>query len=263
MGTAFDASLDAVELDLLCKFAGVAAPFPLRVRASGATGDERLALFALARQRLAARGLADQDGPLGVAAIFVRLLRTGVTVLDLMLSIRERQLGAVLLGHQGEAVLAVADPDDAEPTARLVALPLDDAVDELLLLVPELDAPRITPFTLPRPALAEVYLALLERKSPLDTHELDELLRAHGIDDRLANRMVSQLQPVLGSGQCGLAERGGYAGEWRRFGEELRWLDTDYGRLRLAGTNEWTSVNPLFANDLAAEIRRLASSVGG
>jgi hypothetical protein len=134
-------------------------------------------------------------------------------------------------------------------------------VDELLRLIPELDAPMTTPFNVPRRALAGVYRTLIERGGAMGTHELDEVLGTHGIDERLANRMVSQLQPVLGSGQAGLAERGGYAREWRRVGEELRWLDTENGRFRLAGGSEWTSVNPLFANELFGAIRRLAAAV--
>lgn len=260
-----DATLDGAELDLLCTFAGVSAPFPLRVRAAGPSDAERYGTFRAARERLTARGLADHRGPLGVAERFVRLLRTGATTLDLVLAIGEDRLGAVLLAGGGPvAVLGVRDLDDDGRGARLVELPVDDAVDELLLLIPELDAAMTAPFTLPRSAMGTVYRELLERADrPLGTHELDDLLVRHGIDDRLANRMLSLLQPVLGSGQAGLSERGGYAGQWRRVGEELRWLDTERGRFAMGGTSEWISVNPLFANDLAGKIRHLAAAVSG
>src|SRR5437660_1568629 len=259
-----DASLDAAELDLLCTFAGVSAPFPLRVRSAGPSTERRLASFRAARESLTARGLADERGPLGVAASFARLLRTGSTTLDLVLSVGADRTGAVLLAHRGPAVLGVRDLDDSAHGVRIVELPFDDAVDELLLLIPELDAPMTNPFTLPRKALDAIYRELLDRgEHRLGTHELDELLARHGIDDRLANRMVSMLQPVLGSGQAGLSERGGYAGEWRRFGEELRWLDTERGRFALAGNSEWISVNPLFANDVTSKIRHLAAAMSG
>ena len=259
-----DASLDGAELDLLCTFAGVSAPFPLRVRSAGPTNAERLRSFRAARDRLTARGLADERGPLGVADSFVRLLRTCATTLDLVLAIGDDRLGAVLLAQRGPAVLGVRDLDDDAHGVRLVELAIDDAVDELLLLIPELDAAMTTPFNLPREALGAVYRALLDRSGDrMDTHAFDELLRRQGIDDRLANRMVTLLQPVLGSGQAGLAERGGYAGEWRRVGEELRWLDTERGRFALAGNSEWMSVNPLFASDLAGKIRHLAAAAGG
>jgi hypothetical protein len=265
MSTTFDASIDAVELDLLCTYAQVSAPYPLRARSVGATTEQRQASFRAAKDRLAARGLADDQGPLGVADAFVHLLRGAKTTFDLTLAIGADRLGAVLLGYRGQAVLAVAELDADEPTASLIARPIDDAVDELLLLIPDLDAAMITPMSLPRQALAGAYRELLRRgeAGQLGTHEVDDLLRSHGIDDRLANRMVTQLLPVLGSGQAGLAERGGYAGDWRRASEELRWLDTERGRFRLAGTREWTSVNPLFANELIGEIRRMCASIGG
>jgi ESAT-6 protein secretion system EspG family protein len=262
--TVLDASLDGAELDLLCTFAGVSAPFPLRIRSAGPSNARRLDSFRAARERLTARRLADQRGPLGVAASFAELLRNCATTLDLVLSIGPDRTGAVLLAHRGSAVLGVRDLDDSAGGVRIVELPVDDAVDELQLLIPTLDAPMTTPFTLPRKALEEIYLALVDRGGDrLDTHELDELLRRHGIDDRLANRMVSLLQPVLGNGQAGLSERGGYAGEWRRVGEELRWLDTERGRFALAGNSEWISVNPLFATDLAGKIRHLAAATSG
>jgi hypothetical protein len=265
--TEFDAYLDAVEMDLLCTFAGVPAPFPLRVPSVGATEDERRMIFHDAGAELADRGLADARGPRGVAEVFVRLLRTSPAALDLMLAIGEDRLGAVLLASGGDALLAIADLNETPPGTRLVALPLDDAVDELLCLIPELDAARTTPFTLPRRAVREVYRVLLDRARgndgrELGTHELDELLATHGIDERLVNRMVTQLQPVLGNGQAGLTERRGYAGDWRRFGEELRWLDTEQGRFRLGGDADWTSVNPLFPNELYTAIRRLAAEIG-
>jgi hypothetical protein len=257
----FDASLDAVELDLLSTYAGVPAPFPLLVRSSGANHPERAELFRAAGERLTARRLADDRGPRGVAGAFVRLLRDSRASLDLTLAIGAHRLGAVLLARHGEALLAVAELDSPDAPVGLIALPIDDAVDELLRLIPELGAAMSAPFTLPRRALGEVYRALRTRTSPLGTHELDDLLSVHGIDERLAHRMSTQLQPVLGNGQAGLAERGGYAGDWRRVGEELRWLDTDHGRLRLGGSDEWTSVNPLFPNELYAAIRRLAAVI--
>ncbi|HEU5472139.1 MAG TPA: ESX secretion-associated protein EspG [Actinophytocola sp.] len=266
LGDGFDASLDVVEMDLLCTFAGVPAPFPLRVPSVGADGTERRALFGAARDRLTARGLADHRGPCGVAEEFVRLLRSSRASLDLLLTMGVDRLGAVLLGVNGAALLAVTEPDADELFTGLVALPIDDAVDELLRLLPELDAAMTTPFTLPRRAVGQVYAVLMDRarsrRGWLEAHELDELLGAHGIDERLARRMSTALQPVLGNGQAGLSERRGYAGAWRRVGAELRWLDTEHGRYKLGGDAEWTSVNPLFANELYASIRHLAAVIG-
>ncbi|MFL6141012.1 MAG: ESX secretion-associated protein EspG [Labedaea sp.] len=260
----FDASLDVVEMDLLCTFAGVAAPFPLQVPSSGASDVERRANFRAARERLTSRGLADDRGPRRVAATFVHLLASSPAALDLTLAIGTGRLGATLLAFRGEALLAVSELDRDEPVVGMVELQIDDAVDELLRLIPELDAALTTPFTVPRRALAEVNRVLVARARTgrMGSHELDELLGAHGIDERLARRMSMQLQPVLGNGQVGLAECRGYAREWRRVGQELRWLDTDSGRFQLGGTAEWMSVNPLFAGELYAAIRRLAAALG-
>jgi len=63
VATGFDASLDAVEMDLLCTFAGVPAPIPLRVPSAGRTHTERAELFRAARERMTRRGLADERGP--------------------------------------------------------------------------------------------------------------------------------------------------------------------------------------------------------
>jgi hypothetical protein len=261
LATGFDASLDAVEMDLLCTFAGVPAPIPLRVPSAGRTQTERAELFRAARERMTRRGLADERGPRATAEVFVRLLRDGPRTLDLTLAIGAHRLGAVLLARHGEAVLAVNELDLTDAPTDLIALPVDAAVDELLRLIPDLGAAMTAPFTLPRRALAEVYRALRARRSALGTYELDELLSRHGIDERTAHRLSTQLQPVLGNGQAGLCERGGYARDWRRAGEELRWLDTDNGRFRLGGSDEWTSVNPLFPNELYTSIRRLAAVI--
>lgn len=111
---------------------------------------------------------------------------------------------------------------------------------------------------------------LLSRgNDPLGRDEWDELLVANGIDDRLARRLVTHLQPVLGNGQMGLATRGGYANQWQRVGQELRWLDTGRGRFQLVeGSGEgadggWLSVNAMHGNDLAAAVRGLARSLRG
>jgi hypothetical protein len=94
------------------------------------------------------------------------------------------------------------------------------------------------------------------------------LLAANGVDDRLARRLVTHLQPVRGNGQMGLATRAGYANRWQRVGAELRWLDTERGRFQLvegddADGGDWLSVNPMHGNDLAAAVRGLALSLRG
>jgi hypothetical protein len=258
-------SIGVAEIDLLCVAAGSAPPFPLRVRQDGTTSTERRAVLRTAGERLAARGLADERGPLGVAEAFAYLLQNVRTTLDLVLSIGGDVLGAVLLARQDLAVLVtqeIATPD----SVTMAELRFDDAVDELLWLVPKHDAAVAAPFSLPKAALDRVYQALRGRQGqPIGLDEWDGLLAAHGIDDRLARRLVTHLQPVLGNGQMGLATRGGYANQWRRTGTELRWLDTARGRFQLVDTEDggWLSVNPMHGGDLAAAVRGLALSLRG
>jgi len=256
-------AMGVAEVDLLCTTADVAPPFPLRVSSSGATGGERRAVLRAAGEQLAARGLADPRGPLGVAEAFAYLLAGARTTLDLVLSSGGQTLGVLLLARQDLAVLVTQDLS-APDRVLMAELSFDDAVDELLWLIPDHEPALAAPFSLPKAALNQVYRALLQRQGePLGLAEWEELLARHGITDRLARRLVTHLQPVLGNGQMGLAARGGYANQWRRAGGELRWLDTERGRFQLVDTDDggWLSVNPMHGQDLASAVRGLAWSL--
>src|SRR5882757_1069196 len=102
-------AVDIAEIDLLCAVADVAPPFPLRVPATGGSVRERRRVLRAAGERLAARGLADERGPLGVAEAFTHLLRSGTTTLDLVLATGDDVLGAVLLADRGVAVLTTQE----------------------------------------------------------------------------------------------------------------------------------------------------------
>jgi hypothetical protein len=101
------------------------------------------------------------------------------------------------------------------------------------------------------------------RPNPLRTEEVDELLRSQGIDERVARKMVSYMQPVLGSGQAGIAKRDDTEDQWQRVSAELRWLDTARGRMKLAEDGEWISVNPLPIEEIRSSLRRLAGMIRG
>ncbi|MGW5054185.1 ESX secretion-associated protein EspG [Actinokineospora sp. NPDC004072] len=252
------AVLHPEEVDLLCTFAGVAAPFPMRIRSRGETEEERRAGFAQARARLDKRGLAGPDGPRGVAADFVHLLRHGSGALDLVVTRRGKAAGAVVLAQRDEAVLVEQAMDQTNGAVQLLALPVRDAVDGLLRHVPAHPAPMAAPFSVPRAALDRVHQAIVAAPRPLGPDDLDRLRAAHGLDDQTARRMVTHLQPVLGNGQAGVAVRRGTG--WTRAGEELRWLDTARGRFRL-GDGPWMSVNPLGPDELRAQVRALAEEL--
>lgn len=258
-------TMGVAEVDLLCAAAGSAPPFPLRVPSQGVSSTERRAVLRAAGERLAARGLADERGPLGVAEAFAFLLQDARMTLDLVLSAGGNTLGVVLLARQDLAVL-VTQEFSAPDNVCMAELPFDDAVDELLWLIPGHDAAMASPFSLPKAALSSVYKALLSRHgTPLGRSEWEELLATHSITDRLARRLVTHLQPVVGNGQMGLATRSGYANQWRRVGTELQWLDTDRGRFRLINTDggDWLSMNPMSGQDVAKAVRGLALSLRG
>ncbi|MGQ0838251.1 ESX secretion-associated protein EspG [Actinokineospora sp.] len=266
---AASAWLHPSEVDLLCTFAEIAPPFPLTVHPHGATAAERRALFRTARAELAAKGLADQRGPRGVAADFVHLLRDSVGALDIVVARRDHVRGALVLAQRGEALLVSQDTSGPDGHVHLLAVSVRDAIEHLLHLVPALDAALAAPFSVPRSALDRIHRDVLAATGPdgsprrLTGDEFERLLRAHGLDDQLARRMVTHLQPVLGNGQAGVAVRRGYADEWTRSGEELRWLDTARGRFRLAGgtLTDWMSVNPMAADELRGELHALAGEL--
>jgi hypothetical protein len=256
-------TLGVAEIDLLCAAADSAPPFPLRVPSGGATSSERRAVLRAAGERLAGRGLADERGPLGVAEAFAYLLQNARMTLDLVLSAGPDTLGAVLLARQDLAVLVTQELATPEHV-QLAELPFDDAVDELMWLIPDHHAAMAAPFSLPRTAIDRVYRALLARQGkPVGIDEWERLLAEQGVDDRLARRLVTHLQPVIGNGQMGLATRGGYANQWQRAGDELRWVDTERGRFQLVDTDDggWLSVNPMHSHDLAAAVRGFAQSL--
>jgi hypothetical protein len=252
------APLHPVEVDLLCVFAEVEAPFPLEIPASGSTDVEQRELFRAAREQLTDRGLADENGPLGVAEDFVFLLRSSTGVLDMVLATEAIGLAAAILVHRDEALLVTQDLTVEDGMVRMKAATLDEALDDLVRLVPKVEAPVTAPFSVPRRAIEAAFHALMDRGEPLVAQEIDELLHAQGIDDRVVRRMVSHLQPVMGSGQIGVARRDDTEDMWQRVGEELRWVDTERGRYRLAGDADWMSVNPLPRDDIRATIRTLA-----
>ncbi|WP_424184394.1 ESX secretion-associated protein EspG [Actinokineospora sp. G85] len=265
-GTDFDggaepdgAWLDPAEVDLLCAFAKVRPPFPLKIKPQGTTVGEQRARYAEARARLAAQGLAGARGPRGPAADLVRLLETGVGVVDVLVARRGRSLGALVLAERDDALLLTQA--GAGGRVHLLSLRTHTVLDHLLALVPDHPAALAAPFSLPRRALDSAHRAIQGAGRPLSADELDRLLAEHGVDEQSARRLTTHLQPVLGNGQVGVAHPRGPG--WERGGPELRWLDTARGRFRLGGApgSEWMSVNPLSGDDLHLALRDLAGEL--
>jgi hypothetical protein len=257
--------LHPVEVDLLCEYAEADPPFPLAIPATGTTDTERRLMFRAAREQLAARGLAGRRGPVGPAAAFVRMLRAATGAVDLVVSSDGRDVGAVALVGELHAVLAIQSPDDPAGIVRLAETSADNAIAILLSLVPTVDAASMPPFTLP---LAPVHRAFDwltrpdraggQRAALCDT-DVDDLLRACGLDARAADRLTAGLRSVVGNGQAGATRRSGAGGRWQRLGDDVRWVDTARGRFRLAQDGTWVSVNPFSRNDVRSTLRELGA----
>ncbi|OLR90135.1 ESX secretion-associated protein EspG [Actinokineospora bangkokensis] len=258
--------LDPVEVDLLCAFAEVSPPFPLKVVPRGETTELRRQVFAGARARLAERGLADRRGPRGVAADLVRLLGADVGAVDLLVARRGRALGVVVLALGAEALLVTQDVRGDGGRVHVLAVPAHEVIEHVLALVPDHPPAMVSPFSLSRRALDAAHRAVLARAAagdPLSPHEVDRLMAEHGVDEQSARRLTANLQPVLGNGQAGTAYRSARGRGWERAGEELRWLDTARGRFRLGGDpgSDWMSVNPLSGEELVVGLRTLAGGL--
>jgi len=263
-------ALHPVEVDLLCDFAEIRAPFPLDIPSVGQTGAQRRYLFGVAREQLTVRGLAGKRGPQGVAAAFVRMLRSAAGTVDLVVADDGQNKGAVALIDGLDAMLVTQSPDDPERIVRVVALSVDDAVRELLSLVPAVGAGNVPAYTMPLPPVRKVFEKLGQRQrsgdpTPLSDNDIDSLLWESGVDERMAARLVTTMHQVSGSGQAGATWWQTVPGRWQRMGEETHWVDTGRGRFRVSESEDelWASVSPFSRTDVRAVLRELAARVRG
>ena len=263
-------ALHPVEVDLLCAFAEVEAPFPIDVASAGEDEVERAVLYREAAEAMRDRGLADERGPLDVAEEFVYLLRACTGVVDMVVHTESGTRSVAVLTARDDALLVHQDTADQFGMVRMLPTTVDDAVSRLARMVPQAETPLTAPFTLPRRAVQNAFQEMVSRLPadggdpvPMSADQIDELLGRSGISDRVSSRMVAALTPSVGSGQAGVALRDETEDQWRRSGPELSWLDTPRGRYRLAVAEDdaWMSVNPLSQADLRAELRALALRV--
>src|SRR5207244_10391062 len=99
----------------------------------------------------------------GLADDFVYLLRNATGVLDLVLATDRPTLGAVVLTYRDEALLVTQELGGPDRMVRMKAVTLDDSVEDLVRLVPALDAAVSTPFNLPRRAVENAFQVMLKR----------------------------------------------------------------------------------------------------
>jgi hypothetical protein len=260
------AEFHPVEVDLLCALAEVRAPFPLDVPSAGQTHERRRELFAVAREQLAARGLAGSRGPQGVAAAFVRMLRAPFSAtVDVVVAEKGHNLGAVALIDGLRALLVTQSPNEPDRLVRMAEVATDDAVRELLALVPTVAAGSVPAFTMPLRPVRQVFDRSVRAREPLSDNDIDSLLWESGVDDRMAARLVTTMSQVSGSGQIGAARWQVGSDRWQRVGDETHWVDTGRGRFRVSQSadEQWASVSPFSRTDIRAVLRELAALVRG
>ena len=242
-----------VEADLLAAYAGAGWPFPLQVPSYGRIGGERDILFGTAGQTLQARGLADDAGPDGLAAEAVTALRERRGVVDLVVADVEGATALTALVYRSWAL--ICRQRRGEDTLSLRRVPETGLVDAFLAEIPEVNAARTMPVTLPAHAV-DTAMALTEDED--DTSRairLRDLVRDSGGDPAALDSLVGLVVPVLGRGQLG-ATRDGRTRE----GGELSWVDGPRGRVRVNRPDDgWLSVNSLRHSDLRFALGELAT----
>ncbi|UVS78770.1 ESX secretion-associated protein EspG [Actinokineospora sp. UTMC 2448] len=230
-----------VELDLLATHAGVPVPFPLRVPSFGRSAEERADGLAAAGRALAARGLADDHGPRGLAADLVTALRGHRGTVDLVVVGTDTATAVVALVC-GTWALVCRQSFTGEPgpvTVRRV--PQTALTDELTGAVADVPGASTLPIALP-PGVVNDAVRLIHRDGDNDHTRaaVRGLIRDRGGDPDAITRLTGLLPAVTGRGQVGATRTG------ERAGAELSWLDSPSGRVRIDQTTDgWTSVNPL------------------
>jgi len=262
------AQFGLVELDLLATYAGAELPFPLQVPSFGRVPPERDLLFAGAGETLQLRGLADGDGPVGLADTLVALLAGRAGCVDLVLGGPEWESGAVALVDRGGAVVCLQrfNPEEHH-LVDAYRVDRDALADELFSLVPGLAGGHTIPLRLPLRTMRAAH-ALLTGPAPDPEHverQVHDVLRDGGVTETAASKLAGLLHPLEGYGQMGVT-RPGNGGEDVRVGHELSWIDTPAGRYRIdstAGgdTDGWVSINPLHPDELFTLIRGFVSQL--
>lgn len=261
------ARLGLVELDLLATHAGASIPYPLRVPSFGRIAGERDELFAMAGETLRLRDLADEDGPVGLAAELVAALTNRRGTVDVVITGSDGPVAVVAIVHGHRALLCRQTPQDAADLlvdVRHVAL--DDLVEVLVGLVPPLPGTKTMPVCLPTAGLRAAH-ELVTSGEPNLEHRLYDVIAEHGGRADDLDALLAAADGATGGGQAGATRRSALGMDVRA-GAELSWLDTPRGRLRVGaeptrGGHEWLSANPLRPHDLHVALAKLVELARG
>lgn len=262
MTAALDRTMFAlVELDLLAVHAGTRLPFPLRVPSFGRIAQERRQLLADAAGTLAARGLATDRGPTGVAAALVAALRRHRGTVDLVVVEGTSVTGVVALVDDRGAVVCRQSIGGAAGPVVVDRVPGSAWTEALLSDVPRIAAAPVMPITVP-PGVVGDATRLLENTAGIaaPAQRIRALVRERGGDEGIVDALVDLLPSVTGRGQLGAVVRRPGEPADRRL--EVSWLDGPRGRVRVnTDDNGWLSVNPLRHVELVRALREAATAV--
>ncbi|QFU91900.1 ESX secretion-associated protein EspG [Amycolatopsis sp. YIM 10] len=253
------ARFELVELDLLGTFAGARLPFPLRVPSFGRIEGERKALLAAAGQALAERGLADADGPAGVAADLVTALREHRNAVDLVVVDGAAVTGVVAMVLGQHAVVCSQSIGGAPGPVTVARVSAAALTGEFTSRIPPLEAAPTMPLTLP-PGVVGDATRLLENTAGIAAprQQVRTLVRERGGDETTVDALVGLLASVPGRGQLGAVVRSPAGTTERPL--ELSWLDSPQGRVRVDhDASGWVSVNPLRHSELVRVLREAAA----
>jgi hypothetical protein len=217
----YQATLELAELDLLATHAGVRFPFPLRVPSFGRLADERDVLLASAAYALCIRGLATEDGPIGMAGELVTALQEYQGAVDVVVVGARSVDSAVAMVYGGCALVCRQSlRDDHASAVRVTRVPAATLSDGLAGLIPKAAPASAMPITL-APGITGLFPAL------------------------------------TGRGQLGVIRRRGATITRLR---EVSWLDSPQGRVRVDQDDDgWVSVNPLRHSELVRALGEMAA----
>lgn len=256
-----------VELDLLATYTGATIPFPLEVPSFGRIPDERDELFGAAGATLRHRGLADQDGPTGLARDLADALQHRHATIDLITTGPDGPVGMVAILRRRQRALVCRQTliDSSTSLVDIRSVPSDSLADALCGHIPDMPAAKMMPLRVPADAVRDLHTSATANPDRNTQQLVQQIASRH-------NCPADDLHAVVRLG--GTATRHGQLGATRatpqgdtRVGTELSWLDTSTGRVKIstdrAGTHEWISINPLrrteihtFITDLVALTRR-------
>ena len=254
-----------VELDLLATYTGATIPFPLVVPSFGRIPDDRDELFGAAGATLQHRGLADQDGPTGLARGLADALQNRHATIYLITTGPDGPIGIVAILRHRHRTLLCRQPlhDSSASLVDIRAAPSDSLADALCEHIPDMPAAKVMPLRVPADAVRDLHTSATANPDR-NTQQLEQQIASRH------NCPADDLHTIVRIG--GTATRHGQLGATRatpqgdaRIGTELSWLDTATGRVKIstdrAGAHEWISINPLRRNEIRTSITNLIALI--